>query len=142
MAAGVEGGAAEGVGRLEDVVRWLMGAPAGVKLSTPLSAFFGAFFLSLINMWGDFLLGIVPWVPRAVDALLTVVAAGGGAGMVIAVAWDALALVTLHVACFHEYAAVFYSYQLRVVASLFRLFLGMSLCVCECARALAYSPAP
>lgn len=37
--------------KLDSIINWLMGWPAGLKLNTELDKFLGELFLWLINLW-------------------------------------------------------------------------------------------
>ena len=47
-----------------------MGAPAGLKLNTPLTTALGSFFLYHVQLWGAFITLVTPTVIAAIQLLL------------------------------------------------------------------------
>ncbi|CAL7934906.1 unnamed protein product [Xylocopa violacea] len=107
---------------LKDLIHWLMGAPAGLKLNLPLNNMLGKFFLYHIHMWWTFLIFIKPVMDFAFEVL--VLLGKFGITFQIAIAADLLALVSFHAYCIYVYATRLFNMQLKGITGLFRLFLG------------------
>ncbi|CAD1478522.1 unnamed protein product [Heterotrigona itama] len=107
---------------LKDLINWLMGVPAGLKLNHALNNMLGKFFLYHIHMWWTFLIFMKP----VMDFTFEVLVMFGKLGITfqIAIAADLLALVSFHAYCIYVYAARLFNIQLRGITALFRLFLG------------------
>lgn len=102
------------VANLRSLVRWLMGAPAGLKLNAQLSSALGHFFLYHITLWETYVSVVWPWVspllcPRFV-----------GFRIQLSLASDLLSLATLHVYCFYGYAGRLYWAWVRALGALGR----------------------
>ncbi|XP_034935223.1 phosphatidylinositol N-acetylglucosaminyltransferase subunit Q [Chelonus insularis] len=110
------------VDSLKNLVYWLMGSPAGLKLNYSFSKILGKFFLYHIHFWWLFLVSIKP----VMDFFFEVLLLFGRLGITfqIAIAADILALVSFHAYCIYVYAARLYYIQIRGLTALFRLFLG------------------
>ncbi|XP_049951238.1 phosphatidylinositol N-acetylglucosaminyltransferase subunit Q [Schistocerca serialis cubense] len=107
---------------LRDLLHWLMGVPAGLKLNYALNNMLGKFFLYHINLWWMFLVLCKPCLDLAVHMLTWL----GCLGLTfqICLLADLLDLVSFHVYCIYVYAARLYSVQLSGLVALWRLFLG------------------
>lgn len=103
---------------LQSVVKWLMGAPAGLKLNAQLNNALGSFFLYHISLWRTYVGVLDPWV----GALLSLWP--GSLTLHLALASDLLALSTVHVYCFYGYACRLYQGWLLALGALWRLFRG------------------
>lgn len=103
---------------LQSVVKWLMGAPAGLKLNAQLNNALGSFFLYHISLWRTYVFVLDPWV----GALLSLWP--GSLTLHLALASDLLALATVHVYCFYGYACRLYQGWLLGLGALWRLFRG------------------
>lgn len=107
---------------LKDLIDWLMGVPAGLKLNHALNNMLGKFFLYHIHLWWTFLIFMKPVMDFAFQVL--VLFGRLGITFQIAIAADLLALVSFHAYCIYVYAARLFNIQLKGITSLFRLFLG------------------
>lgn len=107
---------------LRDLLHWLMGVPAGLKLNYALNNMLGKFFLYHINLWWMFLVLCKPCLDLAVHMLTWL----GCLGLTfqLCILADLLDLVSFHVYCIYVYAARLYSVQLSGLVALWRLFLG------------------
>ncbi|XP_070172718.1 phosphatidylinositol N-acetylglucosaminyltransferase subunit Q [Polyergus mexicanus] len=107
---------------LKDLINWLMGVPAGLKLNHALNNSMGKFFLYHIQLWWTFLTFLKPLLDLAFKVLLLF----GRLGVTfqISIIADLLALVSFHTYCIYVYAARLFNIQLRGITALFRLFLG------------------
>lgn len=107
---------------LRDLINWLMGVPAGLKLNHVLNNSMGKFFLYHIQLWWTFLTFLKPLLDFAFKILLLF----GRLGITfqISIIADLLALVSFHTYCIYVYAARLFNIQLRGITALFRLFLG------------------
>ncbi|XP_053982217.1 uncharacterized protein LOC128878221 [Hylaeus volcanicus] len=107
---------------LKDLINWLMGVPAGLKLNHALNNMLGKFFLYHIHLWWIFLITIKPVMDFAFEVL--VLFGRLGITFQIAIAADLLGLVSFHAYCIYVYAARLFNIQLKGITALFRLFLG------------------
>lgn len=107
---------------LRDLINWLMGVPAGLKLNHALNNTMGKFFLYHIQLWWAFLIFSKPLLDLAFEVLLLF----GRLGITfqISIVADLLALASFHTYCIYVYAARLFNIQLRGITALFRLFLG------------------
>lgn len=107
---------------LKNLIHWLMGAPAGLKLNYAFNNMLGKFFLYHIHLWWTFLIFITPVMDFAFEVLLLF----GRLGITfqISIASDLLALISFHTYCIYVYAARLFNIQVYAITSLFRLFLG------------------
>ncbi|KAI4482825.1 hypothetical protein M0804_008678 [Polistes exclamans] len=107
---------------LKNLIQWLMGAPAGLKLNYAFNNMLGKFFLYHIHLWWTFLIFMTPVMDFAFEVLLLF----GRLGVTfqISIASDLLALISFHTYCIYVYAARLFNIQLNALTSLFRLFLG------------------
>lgn len=105
-----------------EMMLWLKGWPAGLKLNSELASFFGDLFLWLIDTWRGFLLNAQPHLPL----LIRIIGLGGflGASLSISLMSDLLSLLNFHLHVFYTAAARIYSWQLTILISLFHLFRG------------------
>lgn len=96
---------------LKDLINWLMGIPAGLKLNHALNNMLGKFFLYHIHMWWTFLIFMKP----VMDFTFEVLVLFGKLGITfqIAIAADLLALVSFHAYCIYVYAARYEEYKLQ-----------------------------
>uniref|UniRef100_A0A1B6MFZ7 Phosphatidylinositol N-acetylglucosaminyltransferase subunit Q n=1 Tax=Graphocephala atropunctata TaxID=36148 RepID=A0A1B6MFZ7_9HEMI len=107
---------------LKDMVRYLMGSPADLKLNSPLNNVLGKFFLFHIDLWWAFLGYSRPLLELGFK---TFVCLGSlGLSFQIAILADLLAVASFHVYIIYVYAARLYHAQVMGLASLSRVFLG------------------
>ncbi|KAG5306640.1 PIGQ acetylglucosaminyltransferase, partial [Acromyrmex insinuator] len=107
---------------LKELINWLMGVPAGLKLNHALNNTMGKFFLYHIQLWWTFLIFLKPLLDLAFEVLLLF--GKFGITFQISIIADLLALVSFHTYCIYVYAARLFNIQLRGITALFRLFLG------------------
>nr|BAN21144.1 hypothetical protein [Riptortus pedestris] len=107
---------------INDLVKSLMGSPAGLKLNQPLSNLLGSLVLYYLEIWWAFLSLVRPILELAFLILIKI----GFLGFTfqIAVFSDILAIVSFHVYCIYIYAARLYEIQAKGLYSLSRLVLG------------------
>ena len=107
---------------LEQLMKWLMGAPAGLKLNQELSYFLGNFFTFHVDLWMAYL--------RIVQSILPEMMASIGCSCCLGISLffcflnDVISLLSFHIVCFYVYAAKLYYFQLKALISLTRLFTG------------------
>ncbi|KAK0049232.1 phosphatidylinositol N-acetylglucosaminyltransferase subunit Q [Biomphalaria pfeifferi] len=122
IASCIENWADNAAHNLTVLVKWLMGAPAGLKLNAQLTKFFGHFFIYHIYLWSGYLsylklvMSSVIWYSSFVGVL--------GVSAQLCLIQDVLSMLTLHIYCFYVYAARIFSVQVYAICSLWRLFLG------------------
>ncbi|GAB1868493.1 PIGQ acetylglucosaminyltransferase [Camponotus japonicus] len=107
---------------LKDLINWLMGVPAGLKLNHALNNSMGKFFLYHIQLWWTFLTFLKPFLDFAFKILLLF----GRLGVTfqISIIADLLALASFHTYCIYVYVARLFNMQLKGITALFRLLLG------------------
>ncbi|CAH1795299.1 unnamed protein product, partial [Owenia fusiformis] len=108
--------------RLQHLLQWMMGVPAGLKLNSQLDQLLGKFFLYHIYLWRGYLAIIGP----VLGHVLWYISMMGVFGLTIqlSLVQDVFSMMTLHIYCFYVYAARLYSLQIYGLASLWRLFRG------------------
>nr|XP_057904466.1 phosphatidylinositol N-acetylglucosaminyltransferase subunit Q isoform X2 [Doryrhamphus excisus] len=107
---------------LEELLQWLMGAPAGLKMNRVLDQVLGRFFLYHIHLWISYIHLMSPFV----EAILWYGGLSACLGLTFALSLlsDMVALLTFHIYCFYVYGARIYCLKIYGLASLWRLFRG------------------
>ncbi|XP_046402237.1 phosphatidylinositol N-acetylglucosaminyltransferase subunit Q [Ischnura elegans] len=114
---------AEGVVEtLLQLLKWIMGVPAGLKLNFAWNNILGGFFMYHINLWWTFLVICKPFMDLIFGLFLVI--GKLGLSFQVSILTDLLALVSFHVYCIYVYAARLYNLQIRGLIALWRLFLG------------------
>ncbi|XP_068434244.1 phosphatidylinositol N-acetylglucosaminyltransferase subunit Q [Clinocottus analis] len=108
--------------QLEELLQWLMGAPAGLKMNRALDQVLGRFFLYHIHLWISYIHLLAP----CVEAILWYGGLSACLGLTFALSLlsDMVALLTFHIYCFYVYGARLYCLKLYGLSSLWRLFRG------------------
>lgn len=109
-------------GELKQLLDWLMGAPAGLKLNSQLTHILGRFFQYHIYLWTGYLYILKPVLGQLV--YYSSVAGIWGLSVQLAMFQDILSTMTIHIYCFYVYAARLYRLQMYALGSLWRLFRG------------------
>ncbi len=117
-------GADQVVHYLRKLIKWLMGAPAGLKLNSVLSMCLGRFFLYHIHLWVTFLHVTTPHVSYFLTSYCLGVLSKCGLCLQLCVIQDAFNLITFHIHCFYAYARRLFVSQTSGLRSLWRLFRG------------------
>ncbi|KAM3864307.1 phosphatidylinositol N-acetylglucosaminyltransferase subunit Q [Diretmus argenteus] len=107
---------------LEELLQWLMGAPAGLKMNRALDQVLGRFFLYHIHLWISYIHLMSPFIE-------TILWYGGlsaclGLTFALSLLSDMVALLTFHIYCFYVYGARLYCLKIYGLSSLWRLFRG------------------
>ncbi|XP_075021882.1 phosphatidylinositol N-acetylglucosaminyltransferase subunit Q isoform X1 [Calonectris borealis] len=107
---------------LQDLLRWLMGAPAGLKMNRALDQVLGRFFLYHIHLWISYIHLMSPFI----EMILWYVGLSACLGLTVAlcILSDIIALLTFHIYCFYVYGARLYCLKIYGLSSLWRLFRG------------------
>ncbi|XP_059413962.1 phosphatidylinositol N-acetylglucosaminyltransferase subunit Q [Carassius carassius] len=107
---------------LQELLEWLMGAPAGLKMNRALDQVLGRFFLYHIHLWISYIHLMSPFIER----ILWYVGLSACLGLTFAlsVLSDIVALLTFHIYCFYVYGARIYCLKIYGLSSLWRLFRG------------------
>ncbi|KAK2916225.1 hypothetical protein QQF64_024702 [Cirrhinus molitorella] len=107
---------------LQELLEWLMGAPAGLKMNKALDQVLGRFFLYHIHLWISYIHLMSPFIER----ILWYVGLSACLGLTFAlsVLSDIVALLTFHIYCFYVYGARLYCLKIYGLSSLWRLFRG------------------
>ena len=107
-----------------DLLGWVMGVPAGLKLNYPLSLFLGSRCLYLLRLWEafyrDFLSLYLPLFLR----FIPVFASFFGLSLTLALFHDLFKFLNLCHVCFFVFSSRLLSLQVSVLVSLSRLFRG------------------
>ncbi|XP_037544375.1 phosphatidylinositol N-acetylglucosaminyltransferase subunit Q isoform X2 [Nematolebias whitei] len=115
--------AADHVAReLEELLQWLMGAPAGLKMNRALDQVLGRFFLYHIHLWISYIHLMSPFI----QGILWFGGLSACLGLTFALSLlsDMVALFTFHIYCFYVYGARLYCLKVYGLSSLWRLFRG------------------
>ncbi|XP_062309550.1 phosphatidylinositol N-acetylglucosaminyltransferase subunit Q isoform X2 [Osmerus eperlanus] len=107
---------------LEQLLQWLMGAPAGLKMNRALDQVLGRFFLYHIHLWISYIHLMSPFI----EMILWYVGLFACLGLTFAISLlsDMVALLTFHIYCFYVYGARLYCMKVYGLSSLWRLFRG------------------
>ncbi|XP_061456003.1 phosphatidylinositol N-acetylglucosaminyltransferase subunit Q [Rhineura floridana] len=108
--------------QLQDLLQWLMGVPAGLKMNRALDQVLGRFFLYHIHLWISYIHLMSPFIER----ILWHVGLSACLGLTVALSIlsDIIALLTFHIYCFYVYGARLYCLKIYGLSSLWRLFRG------------------
>ncbi|XP_034448271.1 phosphatidylinositol N-acetylglucosaminyltransferase subunit Q [Hippoglossus hippoglossus] len=107
---------------LDELLQWLMGAPAGLKMNRALDQVLGRFFLYHIHLWISYIHLMSPFV----EGILWYGGLSACLGLTFALSLlsDMVALLTFHIYCFYVYGARLYCLKIYGLSSLWRLFRG------------------
>ncbi|XP_051995602.1 phosphatidylinositol N-acetylglucosaminyltransferase subunit Q-like [Xyrauchen texanus] len=107
---------------LQELLEWLMGAPAGLKMNRALDQVLGRFFLYHIHLWISYIHFMSPFI----EMILWYVGLLACLGLTFALSIlsDIVALLTFHIYCFYVYGARLYCLKIYGLSSLWRLFRG------------------
>ncbi|KAJ3008981.1 phosphatidylinositol N-acetylglucosaminyltransferase subunit gpi1 [Thoreauomyces humboldtii] len=105
-----------------NMVAWLMGSPAGLKLNAELNTFLGETFLYLLYLWSGWTSFLLPNLATVIYT--TGVAGACGISMTVSLYADLVSLVTLHLHLCYVVASKLYFWQVRAIVALFTLFRG------------------
>uniref|UniRef100_A0A3Q2CF02 Phosphatidylinositol glycan anchor biosynthesis, class Q n=1 Tax=Cyprinodon variegatus TaxID=28743 RepID=A0A3Q2CF02_CYPVA len=108
--------------QLEELLQWLMGAPAGLKMNRALDQVLGRFFLYHIHLWISYIHLMSPFI----QGILWYGGLSACLGLTFALSLlsDMVALLTFHIYCFYVYGARLYCLKIYGLSSLWRLFRG------------------
>ncbi|XP_076609406.1 phosphatidylinositol N-acetylglucosaminyltransferase subunit Q [Chaetodon auriga] len=107
---------------LEELLQWLMGAPAGLKMNRALDQVLGRFFLYHIHLWISYIHLMSPFI----EGILWYGGLSACLGLTFALSLlsDMVALLTFHIYCFYVYGARLYCLKIYGLSALWRLFRG------------------
>ncbi|XP_044289232.1 phosphatidylinositol N-acetylglucosaminyltransferase subunit Q isoform X1 [Varanus komodoensis] len=107
---------------LQNLLQWLMGVPAGLKMNRALDQVLGRFFLYHIHLWISYIHLMSPFI----EMILWYVGLSACLGLTVALSIlsDIIALLTFHIYCFYVYGARLYCLKIYGLSSLWRLFRG------------------
>ncbi|XP_031676237.1 phosphatidylinositol N-acetylglucosaminyltransferase subunit Q [Oncorhynchus kisutch] len=107
---------------LEELLQWLMGAPAGLKMNRALDQVLGRFFLYHIHLWISYIHLMSPFI----EMILWYVGLSACLGLTFALSLlsDITALLTFHIYFVYVYGARLYCMTVYGLSSLWRLFRG------------------
>ncbi|KAH8595181.1 N-acetylglucosaminyl transferase-like protein component Gpi1 [Bisporella sp. PMI_857] len=110
------------IGALRNMIAWLMGWPAGLKVNGELATFLGDLFLWVIDHWSSCIEALRPILPHLIWFIGF--SSFAGASMPIALFSDLLSILTLHIYSFYMASARIFNWQYTILLSLFQLFRG------------------
>lgn len=123
MAGGILKAAEVIVYLVQELLQWLMGIPAGLKLNIPLNYMLGKFFLYHMHLWKRYIVLLVkPYLPSLLYCIGMM--GCGGVTFLLSMFGDLISLLTFHAYCFYIYAARLFYLMIFGLKSLFRLFRG------------------
>jgi hypothetical protein len=107
---------------IDNMMKWLVNWPAGLKLNSELSNFLGDLFRWILNAWKHILLVNVALIP----IFLTFLGNLGffGVTTMLAIFSDFISIATAHLTLLYAVSARLYSWQINVIYSTFNLFQG------------------
>lgn len=107
---------------LQELLQWLMGAPAGLKMNRALDEVLGRFFMYHIHLWISYIRLMSPFI----EVILWYIGLSACLGLTVALSIlsDIIALLTFHIYCFYVYGARLYCLKMHGLSSLWRLFRG------------------
>uniref|UniRef100_S4P5J0 Phosphatidylinositol N-acetylglucosaminyltransferase subunit Q n=1 Tax=Pararge aegeria TaxID=116150 RepID=S4P5J0_9NEOP len=110
------------VNLMYSLLKWLMGAPAGLKLNNAFNKMLGNYFLYHVELWWLFL----DMCGEKLDVVLNIYQYVGYLGFTFqaAIISDMMCLATFHCYCIYVYAARLFSLQISGLTALLRLFVG------------------
>ncbi|KAI8822177.1 N-acetylglucosaminyl transferase component-domain-containing protein, partial [Fimicolochytrium jonesii] len=110
------------IDRTRDMIVWLMGSPAGLKLNADLNGILGTLFMELLVLWSGWAQALCPHLPQ----LIRVISACSvvGVSMSISVFLDLLAIITVHLHLCYIVASKIYYWEVQGLVSMFTLFRG------------------
>ncbi|XP_039253589.2 phosphatidylinositol N-acetylglucosaminyltransferase subunit Q-like [Styela clava] len=108
--------------QVEELIEWLMGFPAGLKLNHPLNQFLGHFFLYHVRLWLEYSKMMMEFIPYLITYCLMTSCLG--LSFLLSIIADAVSTLSFHVYCFYVYAGRLYGLQVAGLMSLWRLFRG------------------
>lgn len=107
---------------LKWLLKELMGSPAGLKLNFAFNKTLGIFFFYNISLWKAFLQAMNPILKKSLHLLI--LPGFFGFTFQVALLADFISFATFHVYCIYVYAARLYWLQVKIMISLWRLFMG------------------
>ncbi|CAH0723400.1 unnamed protein product, partial [Brenthis ino] len=110
------------VNLMYSLLKWLMGAPAGLKLNNAFNNMLGKYFLYHVELWWLFL----DITGEKLDIILKFYQYLGYLGLTFqaAIISDLICIATFHSYCIYVYAARLFNIQISGLKALFRLFVG------------------
>ncbi|XP_045772281.1 phosphatidylinositol N-acetylglucosaminyltransferase subunit Q [Maniola jurtina] len=110
------------VNLMYSLLKWLMGAPAGLKLNNAFNKMLGKYFLYHVELWWLFL----DVSGEKLDVVLHIYQYLGYLGFTFqaAIISDMMCLATFHSYCIYVYAARLFNLQISGLTALLRLFVG------------------
>ena len=107
----------------EQLVTWLMGFPAGLKLNTPLDHFLGTRFLTILEFWEYFYIDFIASYMTGILSLILLLSPFGVTVFLTAL-HDFLKFLNLCLICFFIFTLRIFTLQISALKSLARLFMG------------------
>ena len=108
--------------KLQSLLSWVMGTPAGLKLNAPLNELLGRIFAYYVTVWQQYCKLLEPQLRAALTGILYVGIFGWSLQLACLV--DLFRLLTIHIVCIYVHAARLYALFRAALACTFRLFRG------------------
>ncbi len=107
----------------KDLVTWLMGIPAGLKLNTALDHFLGIRLLSILELWDLFYADFIATYMNLIVSIILLTSLFG-VTILLSILHDFLKFLSLCLICFLVVTFRVFSLQVSALKSLARLFMG------------------
>ena len=107
-----------------ELLAWVMGSPAGLKLNAPLSQFLGSRCLYILGFWEIFYRDFISRYLPSLLPLLPPLTSSLGLTLTLSLLHDFFKFLNLCLICFHIFSSRLLSLQLSALVSLGRLFMG------------------
>ena len=107
-----------------ELLSWMMGTPAGLKLNTSLSLFLGSRCLYILNLWEIFYRDFLSRYLHLLISPLPSLTCTVGLSLTLAVVHDFFKFLNLCQICFYVFSNRLLTLQLTTLLSLGRLFMG------------------
>ncbi|RKP19761.1 N-acetylglucosaminyl transferase component, partial [Rozella allomycis CSF55] len=108
--------------KLEEMIHWLMGWPAGLKLNNNLDKFLGELFLWILKIWTSAILPLkwaLPFI-LVIIAFVSIIGLSLGLSLII----DIFSFSYFHFTLFYSMTSRIYHWHIGLLISLFHLFQG------------------
>ena len=107
-----------------ELLAWVMGSPAGLKLNAPLGHFLGSRCLYILGFWELFYRDFISRYLPSLLSLLPPLTSSLGLSLTLSLLHDFFKFLNLCLICFHIFSSRLLSLQLSALVSLGRLFMG------------------
>lgn len=111
---------------MEQRIRWVLSqhAPLGFKLNSQLDQILGETVLLVVQFWHELTALLAPLAPQLMATVGIAAALGGGISLIIALAGDAVVLLTLHVQFLINFFGRMHRFQLSALSTFSKVVQG------------------